>query len=133
MNKGLHTLETGYLIHSGEWESFDPEVVGFSVITSKVFKYKVIGSTMYWLVHIRGTSNSTVLTFTLPPSFVSDRDQNIVAAGINNGGNINQARISTQPSSGSKIATCSRDQSGNAWTSSGNKAIIYFGHYRIQR
>jgi hypothetical protein len=50
------------------WIDFSEQstIVGWSVYTAKVIRYKVIGNIVYVYFNISGTSNSTSTTFTLP-------------------------------------------------------------------
>jgi len=97
-------------------------IVGFSSFTSKVILYKVIDSKLLVVKGLLvGTSNSTLLTFTIP--FTSANNvQNIGVAAITNNG-AGQANLGfITCASNSNVVQVLRDGQGTTFTASGLKA-----------
>jgi hypothetical protein len=129
MNKGLNQIEPSLRPYTGEWESFPTTVTGFSSIASQRFRYKIVGDVCFWLVFIRGTSNATTFTFTLPFAFADT--QRICTAGVNNGTVINAVKIETLASAA--LAQCYTTMAGSGWATTSTKGISYYGFSRIAR
>ena len=101
-------------------------VVGWSVLTAKIIRYRVIGKIVFVNVNLVGTSNSATTTFTLP--FQNKNIETInMAYAANNGSALIGAFGMIANSS-----TCTCYQSfTTAWTASGTKYIYGQFFYEI--
>jgi hypothetical protein len=106
------------LLDPTDWVDYSATstVVGWSVLTTKVLKYRVIGKQVFFLIHLEGTSNSPSTTFTMPFTAVNYCDN--VCYGVNNG--VAGACLFQAPSS--STVTCYFNYGG--WTSSGTKVAL---------
>lgn len=64
---GLQNGDSSSLINT-PWIDFSEQstIVGWSSYTFKQIRYRVVGKQVFVIVDLRGTSNSTTTTFTLP-------------------------------------------------------------------
>lgn len=107
----------------GAWVDYSATstITGWSSFTAKQIFYKVVGKTVFVIFNLVGTSNDTVVSFTLPLAAKT--------GGINLTG-IMQARDNSTFGFGSFYLIAAASQvdcyngpsSVNAWTNSGNKA-----------
>ena len=96
-------------------------VVGWSSFSTKRIDVKKVGKTVYVDFFIRGTSNSTFATFTVPYA-VSERSDFAVSQIEDNGGVISGHPFGYVEPTLDKV-TIGIDLTINPWTSSGTKAI----------
>ena len=100
-------------------------VVGWSVLPTKIIRYRVIGKQVFFSVALEGTSNSTSASFTLP--FQNKNIGNLnMGYATNNGGNVIG---SFDVSINSSICTLSQNYTAG-WTASGSKRI--YGQFYIE-
>ena len=101
-------------------------VVGWSVLTTKKIRYRVIGKQVFVVVQLIGTSNSTTTTFTLPQQNKNIAQLQYIYA-TNNGA----------PSSNSFLYCIANSQTitlyqnnSTTWTASGTKQV--YGQFFIE-
>ena len=102
----------------GDWIDYSATstIVGWSTFTTKLIKYRVIGKQVFVIANIRGTSNSTSTSFTIPFNSISTNDN--MGYGLNNGGAVN---CLIEISGGTNLIGCYANLAG--WTASGTKSI----------
>lgn len=98
-------------------------VVGWSSTTSKSIFYRKIGKIVHVFFEIKGTSNSTAVTFTTPSALSGTSNLSVLIRHQNNGGTHGTGLLVM---SGSTV-TCYTSLSAGAWTNSGSKEI--FGQF----
>jgi hypothetical protein len=103
-------------------------VVGWSVLTTKKIRYRVIGKQIFVVVQLVGTSNSTTTTFTLPFTRGSNIYTLNYAWAINGGAFVNGA---IELTSSSSTVVCSYTGGQTSWTASGSKQIYGQFFYEI--
>jgi hypothetical protein len=106
------------LLDPTDWVDYSSTstIVGWSSFTTKLIKYRVIGKQVFVIANIRGTSNSTSTSFTIPFNSISTNDN--MGYGLNNGGAVN---CLIEISSGTNLVGCYANLAG--WTGSGTKSI----------
>lgn len=103
-------------------------IVGWSVLTTKKIRYRVIGKQVFVQVQLIGTSNSTTTTFTLPFSSSSNIYTLSYAWGINNGTFVNSA---FEIAGSSSTVSLTYNGGTTSWTASGSKQIYGQFFYEI--
>lgn len=127
---GVATLNASSLVaqdpaSTGAWTDYSASstIVGWSSFTTKVLRYMVIGKLVFVQYYLQGTSNSTLVTFTLPfgvPSLVVDvpasrvQDNSVIKTTP---GLMEVAGPQASPSQFNFYT----DMAGTAWTASGTK------------
>jgi hypothetical protein len=117
------------------WIDFSEQstIVGWSVYTVKIIRYKVVGKILIVNFTISGTSNSTTTSFTIPFNAGNLNANNLsnIIRGTNSGSSVIAWAIFT---SGSNILTHSYMSTygtvTSTWTASGTKFIT--GQYIIE-
>lgn len=98
-------------------------VVGWAATPTKNIMYKLIGKTCFVQVLIDGTSNDTVVTFTLPyTSANTNASTNAAVYGYDNGAGLTGACRAYLAVNSSTVTVYS-DMNTGAWTNTGNKGI----------
>lgn len=99
-------------------------ITGWTSFTTKILKYKKLGKTMFVYFDIRGTSNATTTSLTLPVA--SNSGLGVVTSAIqvaDNGSNPTTPGEASL-SSGASTLNFYKDYSAPAWTNSGTKSIL---------
>lgn len=116
------------LLDPTDWVDYSATstVVGWSVLTTKIIRYRVIGKMVFVNVTLVGTSNNTTTTFTLP--FQNKNIESInMAYATNSGASLIGAFDMPLNSS---TCTCYQNFT-TAWTASGTKALYGQFFYEI--
>jgi hypothetical protein len=105
------------------WIDFSEQstIVGWSVYTVKIIRYKVVGNSVFVHFVIQGTSNSTSTTFTLPftPKTGISVVTNICGAVNSSANNIAWTTLT----SGSNTVSFLLGTGATIWTNTGTKGI----------
>ena len=109
----------------GIWADYSTQstVVGWASFTTKKIYTKKIGKTVFVAFDIRGTSNATTVTFTLPYTsamtfptracaFTTDNDINTTTGGL------------IDLATGASLVNLFKDMAGAAWTALGSKFAV---------
>lgn len=113
-------------IYAEEWTDYSgiSTIVGWSTFTSKFLDYKKVGNLVFVEFDLRGTSNSTAVTFTLP--YASGMGTGRFAYGVirvrDNSGTITVGDFFLP--SGTSTVTCRPAPGGGGWTASGTKEVL---------
>jgi hypothetical protein len=99
-------------------------VTGWSAFLTKLIQYQVIGDTVIVKFDIRGLSNSTVATFTVPIAQVGNGMTTNGYMQLSNSGTPSNICGRASLASGSTLIRLFRDWTGLAWTASGNKVCV---------
>ena len=131
----LKRVEMPIVPDVGVWQSWKPDsVVGWSTITSRFYRYCLIGKICYFAVWVTGTSDSTAVSIPLPYNANSISTHfywNGSAVGQNNGTNLTApARWGVQ--SNTAVLTVWRDWAAANWTASGTKTVYAAGFYEVE-
>jgi hypothetical protein len=116
------------LLDPTDWVDYSATstVVGWSVLTTKIIRYRVIGKQVFVSVNLHGTSNNTATTFTLP-----FQNKNIEILTMAFAGNNGSAVIGAfDMIANSSTCTCYQNFSP-VWTASGTKYIYGQFFYEI--
>lgn len=95
---------------------------GFASFTTKFLSYRRLGSIVYVLFNLQGTSNATTVSFTLP--FTANgawAAANIPITAQDAGGVVPSPVL--QLGASSSTVNCYKDNNGTAWTNSGSKLV----------
>lgn len=115
------------------WLDWTPVFAGFSSApTNVIFRYQVIGKTVFFRVYMTDatTSNATTMTMTMPIAGKTGASQTTIGTRVNSGaGSVNPARVIVN--SASNVAGCFIDTASGVWTNSGDKRIFAQGSYEI--
>lgn len=100
-------------------------VVGWSSFTSKQISYTIILSKFVLVIfYIRGTSNSTSVTFTLPFTAKSGfSPYQFFVRGRDNSVNLTAPSYGSLPAS-SNVVTIAKDMADALWTATGDKWVL---------
>lgn len=117
------------------WQDWTPTCTGWSSYTARRGRYRVQGKTLFFVCEIRGTSNATSATVTLPAGL---RSANVISTGvwpfagigIDNGVSLANP-IRGNVSNNSTVIKLYKDFGGANWTASGNKQAIFSGWCEI--
>lgn len=107
-------------------------ITGWSSFTTKTMQYKQIGKTTYFYFDLRGTSDSTSISFTLPSTISSAITLTVQACGALDNGISPTAPASMSAAGGTNSVTVYKDNAGTAWTGSGTKNIYGVFIYESQ-
>jgi hypothetical protein len=127
ISNDIYTGGAGLTDYSGT-----SSITGWASYTTKIIQYKKVGKTVHVYFDIRGTSNSTSTTFTVP--FNSNSALGTVpgiAGALDNGTGVStpsQASLG----SGSNSVTVYKTFAGDGWTASGTKIIYGLLTYEAQ-
>src|SRR6266487_3580153 len=106
-------------------------IVGWSSLSTTIIQYAQVGKVVFVNFALRGTSNSTAASFTLPVAAVAiNGGANTLsfdtASGLNfDNGSIQStpARIYIDPTVSDSLVTLVRSMGVNSWTASGTKDV----------
>jgi hypothetical protein len=136
-NVEMKLVKTGtdtWLLQNGSpgvWLDWTTTFVGFSSNPPYVFRYTVIGKTVfyYFTMTSDGTSNSTSFTITLPFAGKTGVNQFHTMAFVVNNSAAGASPGRIQITSASNVASLGRDATGAVWTASGGKRASGSGSY----
>lgn len=121
---------TGTVIISGDIFTVDytdysaiSTITGWSSFTSKVLYYKKIGKLMFVWWDLRGTSNATTVTFTLPFTAANTVSHRICADTTDNGTRTTTGGEGVLPGNTATLQVY-KDMSQATWTNSGTKETM---------
>lgn len=123
---------TGDIVATGDiydvaWVDYSASstIVGWTTFTTKKIQYKKVGKLIFCMYDIRGASNSTSTTFTLPNNKVNDGAALNFLTRVNDNGGANTVAIGSM-SGASNVVTFTPSMTGasNTWTNTGTKNII---------
>lgn len=101
-------------------------IVGWSSFTTKQIWYEIIGKQFVLVFDLRGTSNSTTVTFTIPSTNISQISTSGILGGCENNGSFATTPGTVFSTTSSSTVTCAKDQTGAAFTNSGAKIVQGF-------
>lgn len=111
----LKTVEgTGVLVDY----SATSTITGWSSFTVKVIRYKVVGNLVFVFWDLRGTSDATTITFTLPYNSTLGMTLVVMIRGRDNGTYVAGTGVLTHTSN---LIQGFSSISGGTWTASGTK------------
>lgn len=132
----LDGLDSTQFERASDWLSWTPTCTGWSSYTARRGRYRVQGKTLFFVCEIRGTSNATSATVTLPAGL---RSANVIStgvwpfAGIGTDNGVSLANpIRGNVANNSTVINLYKDFGGANWTASGNKQAIFSGWCEIQ-
>lgn len=128
LERRLAALETRDVLGGIPWQtiSLTSTVTGWSSFTTKQIMYARIGTIVYVVFNLVGTSNSTSTSFTVPLTCGSIGSTNPCRT-VDNGGVVTGMAIIS--ASGSTV-NCYTSYNAAAWTNSGSKTaagILFYG------
>lgn len=131
----LDGLDSTQFELASDWLSWTPTCTGWSSYTARRGRYRVQGKTLFFVCEIRGTSNATSATVTLPAGL---RSANVIStgvwpfAGIGTDNGVSLANpIRGNVANNSTVINLYKDFGGANWTASGNKQAIFSGWCEI--
>lgn len=99
-------------------------IIGWSSFTTKIIQYQVFGDSVLVQWELRGTSNSTSSSFTVPiPKLAGTNQSNGFAQSTNNGVQ-EQFAGRANIAAGASIVNLIRNWQGNTWANSGTKISV---------
>lgn len=100
-------------------------IIGWSSFSEKTIRYIQVGKTVYVSYGLNGTSNSTLITFTVPiAALVGTFPEAPTGFNQDNGASqTTPARIFIDPSSNTTLVNITKTMGTAVWTNSGNKIV----------
>lgn len=131
----LDGLDSTQFERASDWLSWTPTCTGWSSYTARRGRYRVQGKTLFFVCEIRGTSNATSATITLPAGL---RSANVISTGVwpfagigvDNGVSLANP-IRGNVANNSTVINLYKDFGGANWTASGGKQAIFSGWCEI--
>lgn len=118
------------------WQNWTPDCNGWSSYEVRKGRYRIQGETLFFLVEVRGVSNSTTATVDLPSGIVTSKQLGtavyaFTGIGVDNGVSLANPMRGNIGNNTSTIVLY-KDFAGANWTASGDKQVIFSGWCEIQ-